>query len=305
MKFVKSSRKSPICHPEHRCGLTRRSTRPLAFDSGRVTFTVSEKLFTRIGYEHSMDPEVQAWINLNKDAEQVAKKACARMSKIERDPFVEMSQAFLSKASQTLSAINVLYESHLEEPAQALIRILFELRVNFDYFLQMAQKNPAQAVERVFDSMMLEKAKQARASGFVDFPNEMKESLEKREREISSKYSRNNLQQIRRHGFTGLSIEQRAKQTGHEGAYNIVYRNFSRNVHATDYMESYLREGIYNEDDIFSYRASRDIAAHYTAHFSAIGMVEKANHFFSLQIEKEIIDLGTRQTEIKKMGEKP
>ena len=47
------------------------------------------------------------------------------------------------------------------------------------------------------------------------------------------------------------------------------------------------------------YIESRDIVAHYTAHFSAVGIMELANHVFSLGMEKEIEYLGKRQAEIK------
>jgi hypothetical protein len=39
-------------------------------------------------------------------------------------------------------------------------------------------------------------------------------------------------------GFSGMSVEERARDTGLSDLYHVVYRNFSRNVHSTDYMES-------------------------------------------------------------------
>lgn len=78
-----------------------------------------------------------------------------------------------------------------------------------------------------------------------------------------------------------------------------MYRNFSRNIHSTDYVESYVKAGIHSSDDTGDYNQSRDVVAHYTAHFSAVGILEFANHVFSLGMEKEINHLGQRQTEIK------
>lgn len=249
---------------------------------------------------------VNSWIQLNRDARRVCKEACDRLSKIEpRDPLVNLCAAFLIKGTETLSAVNVLYAHKLEEPAQALIRILFELRINFDCFLQMAHQDPRDAVQRVADGMMLEKIKQARAAQYAGIPEEMQQKLAQDEKQISDRYSPEELTRIRKHGFTGIPIEQRASMTGHEAAYSIVYRNFSRNVHATDYMESYLRNESYDVDQDRSYRHSRDIAAHYTAHFSAVGMMEFANHVFSLGLEREINELGKRQREIKAKGEQP
>lgn len=249
---------------------------------------------------------VNSWIQLNRDARKVCKEACDRLARIEkRDPIVNLCAAFLTKGTDTLSAVNILYAHKLEEPAQALIRILFELRINFDCFLHLANKNPVDAVQRVADSMMLEKIKQARAAQYAGISEEMQQNLARDEQEISNRYSPEELKRIKAHGFTGIPIEQRASMTGHEAAYSIVYRNFSRNVHATDYMESYLRNETYDVDQDRSYRNSRDIAAHYTAHFSAVGMMEFANHVFSLGLDREINELGRRQREIKAMGGPP
>jgi hypothetical protein len=246
---------------------------------------------------------VNSWIQLNRDARKVCKEACDRIARIEpRDSFVNLCAAFMSKGTDTLSAVNVLYAHRLEEPAQALIRILFELRINFDCFLQLAQEDPREAVQRVLDSMMLEKVKQARAARFAGIPELVQRRLEQDEKDIAERYSPDVLSKIRKHGFTGLPIEQRASRTGHQVAYSIVYRNFSRNVHATDYVESYLRNETYDADQDRSYRQSRDIAAHYTAHFSAVGMMEFVNHVFSLGLEREINELGQRQREIKDMA---
>ena len=49
---------------------------------------------------------------------------------------------------------------------------------------------------------------------------------------------------MRRFGFSGLSVEGRAKELGLNDLYNIVYRNFSRNVHGTDYMEHIRARGM-------------------------------------------------------------
>ena len=42
---------------------------------------------------------------------------------------------------------------------------------------------------------------------------------------------------MRRHGFSGLSVEDRANELGLSDLYNVAYRNFSWNIHGTDYME--------------------------------------------------------------------
>ena len=247
---------------------------------------------------------VNAWMQLNRDARRVCKDAVDRLNVYEpSDAFVHICGAFLRKGTETFSAVNVLYANHLEESAQSLIRILFELRINFDCFLNIAQGDVKNAVQRVVDSMMLEKIKQARASGFMGIPEEIKKQLEENEKQIASRYDKDDFNRMRKHGFTGVPIEQRASMSGHEAAYSVVYRNFSRNIHSTDYLESYLKAGIYDVSYQEEYLESRDVVAHYVAHFSAVGMVEFANGVFDLGLEKELAKLGQRQKEIKAMKE--
>lgn len=249
-----------------------------------------------------MSRVVNAWVQLNRDARKVCRAVLdALLAQEGNDASRHICGAFMSKATETLSAVNVLYAHNLEEPAQALIRILFELRINFDCFRQMAAKDPHDAFSRLRDSMMIEKIKQARAASFMGIPEEMIKNLENDEQEIASRYTPDNLSRMRKHGFTGVPIEQRASLTGHEAAYSVVYRNFSRNVHSTDYMESYLKSEIYDVPDQAEYLTSRDVVAHYTAHFSAVGMAEIVNHMFSLGFDEKLDEIGLRQKEIKNL----
>lgn len=71
--------------------------------------------------------------------------------------------AFLIKGTQTLEGILILYKHHLPHEAQALIRVIFELKVTFEAFARLLRKDPRGACERLLDNMMLEKIKQARA----------------------------------------------------------------------------------------------------------------------------------------------
>jgi hypothetical protein len=45
------------------------------------------------------------------------------------------------------------------------------------------------------------------------------------------------------HRLFGTAIEERAKHVGLSTEYRIVYRNFSRNIHNTDYMEHLAERG--------------------------------------------------------------
>lgn len=244
----------------------------------------------------------QVWMELNREAHGVCSKATSKLVELgseNPDPFLALCAAFLAKATQTLSGVNILYAHRLEEPAQALIRVLFELRINFDCFLAMATADTRDAVQRVADSMMLEKVKQARASQFAGMSIELQASLENHEKEIARRYTPAELKGIRKNGFTGVPIEQRAALTGHGAGYSIVYRNFSRNVHSTDYAESFLKSGMPLGPDEIEYLETRDEVAQYTALFSAVGMVVLANQFWHLDLDAELTGLRERQQNIQ------
>src|SRR5207245_4076128 len=129
----------------------------------------------------------------------------------------------------------------LSEQAQALVRMLFEARVNFDCFLTLLDKDARSACQRILDSINLEKVKQLRATGFKGLElipgAPTRKQLEELERKVASCYSPAELRDLRRYGFTGRPIEQRAASLGLQDLYNVVYRNFSRNIHSTDYTE--------------------------------------------------------------------
>jgi len=64
------------------------------------------------------------------------------------------------------------------------------------------------------------------------------------EEEIKSRYSEADFKKLKKYGFTGMNLEQCAIKTENKEDYDIFYRNFSRNIHATDYMEFFLRQNI-------------------------------------------------------------
>lgn len=244
--------------------------------------------------------EVPQWKALNWKLYKICDKICGclalRIRGHEPKAFVDISYGFVLKATRTLQAVNILYDNNLNEQAQVLVRVLFELRLNFDCFLIMTKNDMRSACQRVVDGMMLEKIKHMRASGFAGVSEDLRKLYDKAGREINVRYSEKELKRIAKHGFTGMSIEDRSRFTGHEEAYNIVYRSFSRNVHSTDYVEHSLdlvpelKEG---------YVESRDVVSLYTAHFSAGGIAEFANFVFNCGFEHELDAIGIEQQKIK------
>ena len=251
---------------------------------------------------NSQSSYISKWISLNFDLQYVCEKIGDTMLAKPKDAFINIALGYLLKSTRTLKAVNILYNNNLNEQAQSLVRILLELRLNFDCFLKMSNTDLQNTCMRVVYSMMLEKVKQARASGFTGMRKELIDDLLDSEKEISNRYSPDELKNMRRFGFTGMNIESRADFTGHKEAYDIIYRNFSRNIHSTDYLEYYiiqnpnfLKESEYTSD----YLESRDIASLYTAHFSAGGIAEFANHIFKCGLDKELDKIGIAQRKLK------
>jgi hypothetical protein len=182
---------------------------------------------------------------------------------------IRILAAMFCKGFDTLRAIQLLYNADLPIQAQALIRILFEIRVDTEIFLRLCAKDPVEAGGRVLDAMMLQKISQQRQSNFVGHDlvsgAPTPEELLQAEKILIEKHGKDIAQKLRRNGFSGLSIEDRAKQVGLSGLYNIVYRNFSRNVHNTDYMEHLALQGVGKPERWNQYRDIRDHIALSTA----------------------------------------
>lgn len=223
----------------------------------------------------------------------------------QNDPIKTILLSFLTKSNHSLDAIILLYKRSLFHEAQSLIRIIFELFVTFLAFEKMLRRNPQEAGMRVWDSVMLEKIKQQKASEFKgldlipgaptsqDFLNQ--------EREIANRYSDSELKKIKRHGFSGLNVEQRARQAGMSDYYNIVYRNFSRNVHSTDFMELTLFHdpNILEKMPFSSYTESRDFIGCEITFISAGGIVAAINGIFQLNFDRRLMNLYKLREELQ------
>lgn len=105
---------------------------------------------------------VDNWQAINRDLVQICQTLCDRLAgRLNSNVAARISHGFALKAMRTLKSIVILYDNGLPEQAQALVRILLELRLNFDCFLSMLANDYRSTCARVIDSMMLEKIKQA------------------------------------------------------------------------------------------------------------------------------------------------
>lgn len=223
----------------------------------------------------------------------------------QNDPAKTILLGFLTKSNHSLDAIILLYKRSLFHEAQSIIRIIFELSVTFLSFAKMLRSNPKEACLRVWDSVMLEKVKQQKASEFkgldlIPGAPTPQEFLDQ-EREIANRYSESELKKIKKHGFSGLNVEQRAQQASLSDYYNIVYRNFSRNVHSTDFMELTLLHNpkLLEKMPFSEYTESRDFIGCEITFISAAGIAGSINDIFQLNFDRRLLHVYKLREKLK------
>ena len=213
-------------------------------------------------------------------------------ARIEGDVTARIARALFQNGFDTYRAILVLYAESLPIQAQVLVRVLLEVRIDLEIFLRLTAEDPQQAVRRVIDAMMLEKVRQQRQSDFrghelVDGAP-TPEVLLALEKKLFEQYGSTAATAMRRHGFSGLSVEGRANELGLNDLYNIVYRNFSRNVHGTDYMEHIRAQGMGAVSRWPDYEDLRDHVALSTAITCLWQMANLVNSRFGYGLDEEL-----------------
>jgi hypothetical protein len=169
-------------------------------------------------------------LRLSRRLERVAKKHRAIRSAPGR-----IVISLFRKAVNTFEAIEMLKKRRLIEESWVLLRVLLEAHVNLVYFMT---HDPKDMVHRYRDAAMLEKLKHLREVDFyagTSLAGQIDRGhWENAEREIKDRYAGADFLALRKHGFTGLSFEQRAKAVGMEEMYKYCYRIASRSVHTFD-----------------------------------------------------------------------
>jgi hypothetical protein len=216
------------------------------------------------------------------------------LDKTSSEPHIKSVQirilaSMFRKGVDTLRAIQLLYRADLPIQAQALIRILFEIRLDMALFLRLCAEDPVAAVSKVLDTMMLQKIPQQRQSDFRGLDlvagAPTPEQLLSDQNILIRKYGKGIATKMQNNGFTGFSVEVRAQQLGLSEIYNIVYRNFSRNIHNTDYME-HLGPRPTDPDRWKQYEDVRD----HVALSTAIACAWRAAWFVDSLLGGEVID---------------
>ena len=234
----------------------------------------------------------ELWMKRSKELLILAAKVSEKFVQGNVAPEKILSAMFM-KGMQTFEAIRLLYMKNLPEQAQVLVRVLFELRLDFYEFIRLCRIDSVVATRRLLDAMMLEKIKQQRASRFVG--NELvegaptPEQLLQRENNIYSRYDDKEVKKLRRFGISEMSVENRAKQAGLSDVYNIIYRNFSRNVHSTDYAEYLQKQSPSHFSKFADYEDLRD---HVSMSQAITSMWQLCNHGGVITFKEEFLSSG-------------
>lgn len=164
----------------------------------------------------------------------------------QEDPIPErnlIAYAFLRKTVRLAAALKLLVATGYEEEAQILARALIETRINCEYFLLMAKDDWKNATGRVMASLMLDKMKALRATNFMLGDRQVdREKWEDIEKQIRDSCGEALFNELKQYGFSGLSLEARAVKTENKELYDLAYRMYSRNAHATDIHEQLGRK---------------------------------------------------------------
>jgi len=110
------------------------------------------------------------------------------------------------------------------------------------------KSDATEMTRRVADARMLEKLKSLREVNFFEGTDLAhmgnREAWEKSAAEIVERYSKDALHAIRRNGYSGLSVQQRAEAVGLLDMYQNCYRIASRSVYTFDPAETGMMDYI-------------------------------------------------------------
>lgn len=234
----------------------------------------------------------ELWMKRSKELITIAAKVSATLGQGSVPPEKIISGMFM-KGMQTFEAIRLLYMKNLPEQAQVLVRVLFELRLDFYEFIHLCRIDPVAGTRRLLDATMLEKVKQQRESKFKGFElvegAPTPDQLLQAERNICSRYDEKEIKKLRRFGFSEMSIESRAKKAGLSDIYHVIYRNFSRNVHSTDYAE-YLRK--HSSPYISIFADYEDLRDHVSMSEAITSMWQLCNHGGTIAFKDKFLSSG-------------
>jgi Family of unknown function (DUF5677) len=246
------------------------------------------------------------WIRLLLDVSDALDTALTRLSQVAAKGRTESRffSIFVLQAGQGTRAIASLYKDNLKEPAQIVVRTVIECRLNFDIFLLRFLREPTDTMRLMLDAMVLEKIKQMESVNFrgldlIPGPPTQDE-FRQREREIKARRSPSEVKALRNYGFSKMTAEQRAREMHHSDMYNVVYRNFSRNIHGSDYAECLARELELHTVPYAIYTLERDKVSFSTATFCATGILDLTVRFFRFPMLRRVTSLRKQANKLQR-----
>lgn len=237
----------------------------------------------------------QEWTALNNKLEAVGTRMLKDLQDL-RPLDLQIITGFFRKSIQVLTASNLLSNSNLWDEAQILARVLFELRIKFDFFIKEALNDEEKACDLIMDAWLLQRVKELETSNWLGVTEDNRKHYTELMVNLRAKRSESEIKRIRSHGFPGRSLQQCARDLGHEVPYEVLYRRFSRGIHSSDYVE-FMASPDYEWD--IQYREKRDPMTAYLVHFSVGGMAEKVNSLVLKGKYNEPLDnLGNRRRKL-------
>lgn len=201
------------------------------------------------------------------------------------DPPSAILAWLFEKSIDLVDGIIQLHKSNLDECSQSLIRVLFETYLKYVHFIALMKiTSPKEATTHVIASIVIMKEKDTLAQD-KSLSGESFTMLLGNVKELKEKYSKQDIKKIKRYGFLLESIESIARKYNKTPEYEMMYRNFSRNIHANDYAEYYRKQGGLQKNN---YVESRNLAAFGFTLRIFIEMMGHMNHIFGLNMDNEL-----------------
>lgn len=191
------------------------------------------------------------------------------------------------KATDLFESILILRKHGQNESSQALIRALVELNLKFTALLSILSNSDADK-DIILDSFRLmrhKSVKEQMENGLI--PEDTWKDFEQECAPLFEKYDKKTVNTLKSHGFSKKGLKDLAKEQGKTHWYQILYRNFSRNVHSDDLYEYLMRN--FAEDGAFDeYLLIRDDTAVSATHDCFLYFIEVLNEVFQLNLDNEL-----------------
>lgn len=149
--------------------------------------------------------------------------------------------SFYHRAIDLVDSIVTLHVKNLVEPSLALVRILFENHLKYCFFIDKSKEiGSILAMKKYFESIVIEKHHAALQQDKTAEGNKFSFQMGYVS-SIFDQYDKETLDKIRLHGFPQKSIKKLAKNYNLSHEYHLLYKNYSRNIHASDFQEYFFK----------------------------------------------------------------